>query len=125
MTETTTAVTITRHLPKKLDAYRKNTLADEMAMQRMEELRISDHLKHVTESLKVMIKEAQKKQNIAAGAICQGYEMVEIACEQRIDLDRNKMVTVRLDTMADIDERALTAEEMAHYRHKKTVVLKP
>lgn len=119
------AVTITRHLPKKLDSYRKNALADEMALQRMEEIRITDHLKHVTESLKVMIKEAQKKQNIAASAIHQGFEMEDIACEQRVDLDRNKMVTIRLDTLMDVEERALTVDEMKHYANKKTVVLKP
>lgn len=85
----------------------------------MEENRIAEHMKTVQESLKAMIKEAQKKQNIAASAITQGFEMKEVSCEQQLDLTRNKMVTVRLDTGAEVEERALTVEEMKHYRKTK------
>lgn len=115
----TKAVTITRHLPVKLDQYRKNALAEEQAMQRMEEMRVTDHMKRVTESLKVNIKEAQKRQNQCALAISQGFEMAEVSCEQKVDLEKNKLVTYRLDTGVQVDERALTVEEMREYRKRK------
>lgn len=119
------AVTITRHLPVTIDSYRKNALADELALQRMEELRLSEHLKSVQDSLKAMIRETQKKQNVAASAISAGYEMREIACEQRLDLAGNRMVTYRIDTGAQVDERALTAEEAKTSNKKREHVLRP
>lgn len=120
-----TAITITRYLPVPIDSYRKNALADELALQRMEELRIAEHLKSVSESLKLMIKECQKKQTLAASAISAGYEMKEIACEHRIDLSQNRMVTYRIDTGAQVEERALTADEVTHSKRKKEHVLRP
>jgi hypothetical protein len=111
-----TALTITRHLPVKLDQYRERALTNEMVKERMEEIRITDHLKNVSEALKASIKEAQKKQTIAAVALNQGFEMCAVSCEQRPDVEKNKMVTYRLDTGAQIDERALTVEEMKEAR---------
>lgn len=117
--------TITRHLPVPLDQYRRNALASEQATARMEENRITDHMKRVTESLKVEIRETQKKQNHCALALTQGFEMKEIACRQEIDLEKNKMVTYRLDNGEQVDERALTVEEMRDARKKKEHVVRP
>ena len=117
-----TAVTITKHLPVKLDQYRERQLQNQMVEARMEELRVTDQLKHIQESLKALIKDVQKTQNDSARALHDGYEMVEVSCEHQVDLDRNKMKTVRMDTLETIDERALTVEEQKHYSKKKATI---
>lgn len=117
-----TAVTITKQLAVPLDSYRKNALNSQMVEARMEELRITEHMKNVTDSLKTQIKEHQKKQTDCARAPNAGFEMMPVACEDTPDLDRNKMVTTRLDTMAVVSERALTVEEIKHYSAMKKTV---
>ena len=120
-----TALTVTRHLPVKLCQYRERALHTKMVDAKMEELRISEHLKNVTDSLKARIKEEQKRQNDAARALHAGFEYVPVACEHRVELANNKMVTFRTDTCETVDERALTADEIKHYANKKTMVRKP
>lgn len=112
-------LTVTRHLPVKLDAYRKNALGDQLAQHRMEELRVSEHLKQVQQSLRAMITELQKKQNVAASAISQGFEMLEVACVQEVDLERRVMITRRMDTMATVDERVLLPEELKQHQRNQ------
>jgi hypothetical protein len=109
---------ITRHLPVKLDQYRKNALAEEQAHQRSEEIRLTEHMKRVTQSLKSMILEAQGKQTIAAVAICQGFEMKEIACRQVIDFAHNTVTIYREDTGDKVEERALEPKEKESLRKK-------
>jgi hypothetical protein len=48
-----------------------------------------------------------------------------MACEHRVELEHNRMVTFRTDTCETVEERALTADEIKHYSGKKTMVLKP
>jgi len=72
----------------------------------------------VMESLKKMIKEAQKKQNIAAHAIHQGFEMREIACRQVIDLDHNTVTIYREDNGDKVEERALEPKERESLKKK-------
>ena len=117
--------TITKQCPVKLDQYREKQFQNQMVDARMEELRISEHLKNVQESLKAKIKEEQKRQNDAARALHAGFEYVPVACEHRVELANNKMVTFRTDTCETVDERALTADEIKHYANKKTMVRKP
>lgn len=124
MSETSVA-TITKQCPVKLDQYRKEQLNNQLVDARMEELRITEHMKNVTESLKAKIKEEQKRQNDAARALHAGFEYVPVPCEHRVELANNKMVTFRTDTCETVDERALTADEIKHYSNKKTMVLKP
>lgn len=119
------AVTTTRQLPVPLDTYRKQALQNSMVDSRMEELRITEHLKNVGDSLKAQIKGKQKEQTDAARALSAGFEMQPVACEDTPDLNRNRMVTTRIDTSAVISERALTADEITHYSKKKVMVLKP
>jgi signal transduction histidine kinase len=125
MSEETAVATITKHVPVKLDQYRERQLQNQMVEARMEEMRVSDQLKSITESLKALIKDAQKRQNESARALHDGYEMAGVSCEQKIDMSRNKMMTVRTDTFETIDERALTADEIKHYSNKKIHTLKP
>lgn len=112
-------LTVTRHLPVKLDAYRKNALSEQLAHHRMEELRITEHMKQVQQSLRAMITEFQKKQNMAAAAISQGFEMQEVVCEQVVDVERRLMVTTRLDIMAVVDERVLLPEEVKQHQRNQ------
>lgn len=114
-----TAVTITVQLPVKLDSFRTTALHNAMVDGRMEEMRITEHLKNVSDSLKTQIKEQQKKQTDAARALSAGFEYKPVSCEHRVELEQNKMVTVRLDTGEAFDERALTADEIKHYSGKK------
>jgi len=118
----TNAITITRQLAVPLDSYRKQALQNKMVEGRMEEIRITEHMKNVTDSLKTQIKDHQKTQTDAARALSAGFEMMPVACEDRPDLDRNKMITTRLDTLAVVSERALTVEEVKHYSAKKQTV---
>lgn len=115
MTETK-ALTLTKHLLVKLDMYRETALNHQMRDSTMEEERIAAHLKNVTDSLRSSIKEHAKKRVIAASALSQGFEMMPVSCEQKIEAE--KMVTYRLDTNEKVDERALTADEIKHYRTK-------
>ncbi len=85
-----TAVTVTVYLPVKFDQYRERQLNTQLVDARLEELRLTEHLKSVSDSLKAKIKEEQKNQNNAARALKAGYEMKDVACEHRVDLDRNK-----------------------------------
>lgn len=103
------AVTITKHLPVKIDQYRERALNTQMVDGRMEEIRVTDHLANVSASLKATIKDSQKKQTDAARALHAGFEMCPVSCEQK--LEGQHMVTYRLDTGEKIDERALTVEE--------------
>lgn len=120
----TAIATITKQCPVKLDPYRKEQLNNQLVDARMEELRITEHMKNVTESLKAKIKEEQKRQNDAARALHAGFEYVPVPCEHRVELESNRMVTFRTDTCETVEERALTADEIKHYS-KKNVVLKP
>ena len=85
----TNAITITRQLAVPLDAYRKQALQNQMVEGRMEELRVTEHMKNVTDSLKAKIKDEQKKQTDAARALSAGFEMAPVACEEVVDLSRN------------------------------------
>lgn len=116
------AILITEHLPVKLDQYRQRALNAALVDGRMEELRISEHLKNVSDSLKTKIKEHQKAQTDAARALHAGFEMQAVACEQTVDLAKNRMVTTRLDDKTQVRERALTADEITHYSKKPTTV---
>lgn len=111
------ALAITRHLPVKLDEFRERALNYQLRDGKMEELRLATHLKNVTDSLRATIKEHQKKQEIAAVALTNGFEMQAVSCEQRIEGDH--MVTYRLDTSEKVDERALTVEELREARKKE------
>ena len=121
----TNAVMITRHLPVKLDQYRERQLNSQMVDGRMEEIRLTDYLKNVNDSIKAKIKEEQKKQTDAARALHAGFEMKEVSCEQTPDLARNKIVTTRIDDHTVVDERAMTADEITHYSKKKSTTVKP
>jgi hypothetical protein len=114
-----TALTITRHLPVKLDAYRQQALQNILVAEGLEEERLLLHLKQVNDSVKAMIKVTQKKQYDSRHALHNGFEMVDVACKQEIDVEKNKLVTVRLDTGEQVDERALTKEEMIEARKGK------
>lgn len=118
-------LTITRHLPVPLDQYRKNALGTELAAQRMEEMRLTDHMKNVTESLKALIKDTQKNQNIAARTIHQGFEMKEVPCRQVIHLETNTVRIYREDTGEEIETRALDANERAQLLKKAKSPLPP
>lgn len=122
MTDPTTAVTITRHLPVKLTDGRRLALGCELAEQRYEERKQTEYLDNIKKAIQSKIKEAQHRQNIAAEGIHQGFEMLEVSCEQRPDLDKNKLVTYRLDTNEKVDERALTADEIRFHSSKKVKV---
>jgi hypothetical protein len=115
----TTAVTITRHLPVKLDQYRKQALQNIQTAEFLEEERLTAHLKNVNGSVKQLISDARKKQSDAAHALHNGFESLPVACEQRPDIEKNKMVTYRLDSGEPVDERALTVEEMKEARKQK------
>jgi fructose-1,6-bisphosphatase len=117
-TEETKGLLITRHLPVRLDQYRKNALADEMAKFRGEEIRITEHMKRVQTSLKAQIVEAQHKQTIAAEAINNNFEMKEIACRQVIDFDQNTVTIYREDTGDKVEERALEPKEKESLKKK-------
>lgn len=117
----TTAVTVTRHLPVKIDQYRERQLHNQMVTARMEEVRTSDQLKSISDSLKDLIKTAQKKQTDAARALDAGFEHQSVSCENRPDLEKNTMRLVRLDTLETVEERALTVEEAKALRKKATV----
>jgi hypothetical protein len=115
----TTALTLTRHLPVKLDQYRKQALVDIVIAEGLEEERLTAHLRNVNKSVKLLIEGTQKKQNDARHAVNNGFEMAPVACEQRPDIEKNKMVTYRLDSGEQVDERALTKEEMVEVRKGK------
>lgn len=115
-TTETKAVTITLHLPVKLDSYRKQALHDIAHAEFLEQERLAVHLKNVTDSVKGMIKVSYKKQADANHDLKNGFEMKEVSCEQRIENDH--MVTYRLDTQEKVDERALTVEELREVRKK-------
>lgn len=111
------SLTITRHLPVKLDMFRKQALHDIAHTEFMEQERLALHLKNVTDSIKGMIKISVKKQADAAHAIHNGFEMLEVSCEQKIE--GGHMVTYRLDTGDKVEERALTVEELRESRKVK------
>ena len=115
---TTNAVTLTRHLPVKLDQYRKQALQNIQTTEFLEEERLTAHLKNVNGSVKQLIADARKKQGDAAHALHNVFEMAEVGCRQDIDMEKNKMVTYRLDTGEKVEERALTVEEMKLAREK-------
>lgn len=102
---------IMRKLPVPLDTYRKMALGNEQAEARREEMRIADHMKNVTDSLKQQIKDAQRKQTMAAEAICNGFEHKDVACRQEVDLHTNTMKLIREDTGTVVEERALEPKE--------------
>jgi len=114
-----TALTLTRHLPVKLDSYRQQALQTVLVTEALEEERLTAHLRNVTKSVKLLIEEAAKKQSDTAHALHNGFEMLEVACRQERDIEKNKMVTYRLDTGEQVDERALTKVEMDEVRKKK------
>lgn len=105
------ALTIMRHLPVPIDSYRKNILADELAQARQEELRITDHMKRVQQSLREQIKEQTRRQNVASQAIAQGFEMRPVECRQEVDLAGNRVIVYREDTGKVVEERALDPKE--------------
>ena len=113
------AITITRHLPVKLDQYRKQALQNIQTTEFLEEERLTAHLKNVNGSVKQLIADARKKQGDAAHALHNGFEMSEVACEQKPDIEKNKMVTYRLDNGEKVDERALTVTEATEARKAK------
>jgi ribonuclease D len=115
MPEQPKGLTVVRHLPVKIDTFRKNALADEMALNRREEIRITEHMKRVTDSLKALIKEAQHKQTVAAEAISNGFEMKEVVCRQEIDFATNTIRVFLDDTGEQIEERALEPKERERY----------
>ena len=118
----TNALMITRHVQVKLTDGRRLALGCELAEQVYEERKHAEYLENIKKAMQSKIKEAQHRRNIAAESLHQGFEMKEVSCEQRPDLDRNKLVTVRMDTGEQIEERALTVDEIKHYSTKKHVV---
>lgn len=117
-----TEVMITRHVPVKVDQYRKNALADKQAMARGEEIRITNHMKNVTDSLKAQIKEHQHAQTVAAEAIVAGFEMVDVACRVEIDVPTCTYRVIREDSHEPIEERTATVDEMKRARKTLEVV---
>jgi hypothetical protein len=113
------ALTITEHLPVKLDQYRKAALHTIENEQFIEVERLTIHLKNVSDSLKQLIKEAHKKQSDAAHAVHAGFEMAEVAIEQKVE--DGKMVTYRMDTGAVVRERTLTVEELKRQNEKHKI----
>jgi molecular chaperone GrpE (heat shock protein) len=105
------ALTITRHLPVKLDVYRKQALHDVENAEFIEQERLAVHLKNVTDSIKGMIKTSYKKQADAAHAIHNGFEMAAVICRQEIDLRANKVRVIREDTGETVEDRPLNAHE--------------
>lgn len=116
MNETTKAITITRHLPVKLDQYRKNVLTDKAALSNDLAISLGQKLVNMKKSFEAEIKKVEQERHVALATLHQGLEMQEISCEQRIEDDH--MVTYRLDTNEKIEERALTTDELTAARKR-------
>jgi hypothetical protein len=113
------ALTITEHLPVKLDSYRMQALQHNLVAEGMEEERLTIHLKQVNKSVKLLIEQTQKKQSDSRHALHNGFEMAEVAIEQKVE--DGKMVTYRMDTGAVVRERTLTVEELKRQSEKHKI----
>lgn len=113
---------ITRHLPVKLTDGRRLALGCELAEQRHDERKHTEYLENIKKSIQAKVKECQHRQNIAAEALHQGFEMAEVACRQVIDYEKNLISVVRDDTGELVDKpRVMTPDEVKHFKRTTTV----
>lgn len=120
-TDQTKGLLLTRHLPVKLDQYRERVLHTQQTEGRIEELRLTEHLKNVNDSVKQLIKDEQKKQTDAARALHAGFEHALVACRQIVDFDHNTVRIIREDTGETIETRALESKEREQLKKKSAM----
>ena len=116
----TKAVTITKHLPVKLDQYKRNILTDKAALQHDLSISLGLKLAQMKKSFEGEIKKAEQERHVALTTLHQGFEMLEVSCEQKVEGDR--LVTYRVDTGEQVEERALTVQEATEFRKRRVVV---
>lgn len=112
------ALTITEHLPVKLTDGRRLALGCEVAEQIYEENKQTIYLANIKKAVTQKINEAVHRRNIAAEALHQGFEMVDVPIENKVE--GTKLVTYRLDDGTVVRERALTVEELKESRKVRT-----
>ena len=114
-------LTLTRHLPVKLDQYRLNVLRDQAANANALSKSLTEKLEQLKKGYQGEIKKAEQERHVALDTIHKGFEMQEVAIEERPDLERNVMITTRLDTMEQLKpDRPMTPEEIRF--HKKAAM---
>lgn len=107
------ALTVTRHLPVKLDEKRKLELLDELSehitvFNQLEKLK-----KDQADSTGRAMQRHKAEMAVISQTVAQGLEMKPIPCHKVIDFVEGKYTVVRLDTNEVIEDRPLTEQDMA------------
>lgn len=114
-----TGLTTTRHLPAPLTAAEKNEKHEQLVRTINDLKRLEENFALLKEQHKANVKARTTSINELSQDLGAGFVMRPISCAQEVDLNRNRMITRRLDTHEQVDERALTADEIKHWAKKK------
>lgn len=116
---TENSLTITKHLKVPLTGAEKTEKHEQLVRTFNDLKRLEANFALLKEQHKANVKARQRDIEQLTEDLGAGFVMRPIACEQTVDLDRNKMVTTRIDTGEVIDERALTADEIKAFTAPK------
>jgi len=115
------ALTITRHLQCPLTPAEKFEKHEQLVQTLNDLERLEENFAMLKEQHKANVKSRQCSIKELSHDLGAGFVMRPIACEQVPDLPTNRMLTKRLDTGEQIDERALTVDELKRAAQGKTV----
>jgi len=115
------SLTITRHLQCPMTPAEKSEKHEQLVRTLNDLERIEEHFAGIREQHKANVKSRQVTIKELTHDLGAGFVMRPIACEQVPDLPTNRMLTKRMDTGEQIDERALTVDELKRLAQGKTV----
>ena len=81
--------------------------------------RLQEHFTLLQEQHKATVKARNQTINTLSQDLGAGFLMRPVSCEEVVDLATNRMVVKRLDTGEQIEERAMTLDEIKHFKQRK------
>ena len=111
MTTTTKAVKVTKDVPVKLDAFRRDKLAIEIAQHVAEYNAVEARKKEITGDLTKKMKAQRKEIDRKSEALLSGSISEPTACEEICDFDTNRVLTRVILTGEIVGERPMTGDE--------------
>jgi hypothetical protein len=119
MTTDPHALTITRHLAVPLTLPEKNEKQEALVKTLNDLERLEDNFVALRDQHKANVTNRKLTIRELSHDLGNNFVMRPVSCEQIVDLEKNRILVKRLDTGAEVDERALTVEEMKEARKQK------
>lgn len=120
MTPTETkAVTLTKHLAVTLTQAEKSEKNEALVKTLNDLERLEDNFVALRDQHKANVTNRKLTIRELSHDLGNGYVMRPVSCEQIVDLEKNRILIKRLDTGAEVEERAMTKDEMIAARSKK------